>query len=140
MSEALLWERIRGQIGLFGHFTRIEYNVTAGIPDVSFCIHGVERFIEFKFKQNFPVRKTTAVFKKGGLRAEQIIWHYKRQIAEGKSFILSQVDKTYYLHCGCQARVYNKMTKDEFICSAVFTAPFNLPLNYKQDLINALCD
>jgi hypothetical protein len=126
MSESLLWLRLRKKIGPFGHFNRIENSVVAGTPDVSFCINGIERFIELKYKNKFPANVKTPVFKRGGLRKAQIIWHYRRTKAGGKSFILSQIGSLYLLHEGQYALSYNVMTKQKLISTAKLLCPSHL--------------
>jgi len=50
MSESALWKHMKKNIGHLGHFSRVEsHETSSGIPDVDYCIRGVEGHIELKF-------------------------------------------------------------------------------------------
>jgi len=50
MSEAALWRALDAGLGHRGHFSRVEsHETSAGIPDVDYCLNGVESHIELKF-------------------------------------------------------------------------------------------
>lgn len=111
MSEDALWTRIRSAIGHRGHFTRVEFNPTAGIPDVCYVIHGTEGWLELKFREDVPARiTTTPVFHSGGLRDEQVAWIYTHVRHGGRAHVLAQVESMLYLVPGSFARTFNAMT------------------------------
>lgn len=110
MSEHSLWERIRNNIGHRGHFTRLEFNPEAGVPDVDFCIKGVEGKIELKYTGAAPARADTPVFKHGGLRDPQVIWIYTRWRHGGNVFVLPQIGDELLLVPGSEARRFNALT------------------------------
>lgn len=97
MSERNLWIRVRRHIGSAGHFERIENGVSTGTPDVSFCVGGVEGFIELKFVSGYPRRGGTRLLGERGLRKEQVAWAIQRCRAGGRVFALIGVGMDIYL-------------------------------------------
>lgn len=122
MSEHTLWNRIRDNIGYRGHFTRLEFNPEAGIPDVDYCIKGIEGKIELKYTSTAPARADTAVFKNGGLRDAQIIWIYQRVKHGGRAWILPQIGEELYLVPGSECRAFNAMTLHQIRKASVWSA------------------
>lgn len=110
MSEHNLWENIRNKIGHTGHFVRIEFNITPGIPDVSFATHGVEGYMELKHTSQAPTRANTRVFGPDGLRDDQVTWIFKRTRAKGNVWIVPQIGQEIYLVPGSYCRTFNDMT------------------------------
>jgi len=109
MSEHTLWNRIRESIGHKGHFVRIEFNPTAGTPDVNYCVAGCEGWIELKHISKKPGRAGTPVFGRKGLRDEQVSWIRRRLKNQGRAFVCAQVGRVILLHEGRYAREYNSM-------------------------------
>lgn len=110
MSEHRLWLNVRNNIGHVGHFTRIEFNVIAGIPDVSYCIAGAEGYCELKYREDLPARITTQVFGREGLREDQEIWISERVRHAGRVYILAQAEDRVFLIPGKYASEFNSMT------------------------------
>jgi hypothetical protein len=76
------------QLGMHGHFERIENAVGTGTPDVDYCIDAVAGKLELKYTDHHPVRAATPVLgRDNGLRRSQIIWIAKRQQAGGRVFV-----------------------------------------------------
>ena len=121
MSEHNLWVRIRDNIGYRGHFVRMEFNPEAGIPDVDYCIKGIEGKIELKYTAAKPARETTSVFTNGGLRDAQIAWIYTRVRHGGRVYILPQIGKRLFLLPGEHCRTFNEMTFHEIDKAAVWS-------------------
>ena len=113
MSEHNLWVRIRDKIAYSGHFVRMEFNPEAGIPDVDYCIRGVEGKIELKYSATRPAREGTSVFANGGLRDAQIVWIYNRVKHGGRVWILPQIGPRLFLLRGSYCRGFNEMTHHE---------------------------
>ena len=96
MSEAALWKDMNRNIGHLGHFSRVEsHESSAGIPDVDFCIAGVEGHVELKFGNGS---------KHPNIRPTQAKWFRDRVRKDGKPwmFTLIMVKKrsVYLLHEG----------------------------------------
>ncbi len=96
MSEANFWKYIKDNIGHRGHFSRVESHLTsAGIPDVDYCIRGVESHIELKFEWDCGAE----------IRGTQCRWFRKRINAGGHPWVLTEIktkaEGSYYmLHGG----------------------------------------
>ena len=126
MSEHNLWTMLRNGLGHRGHLVRLEFNPTPGIPDVSYCLKGVEGFIELKHAHEFPARSTTAVFGNQGLRDDQIAWIHTRTRHGGRVRIIAQVDDQIYLIPGSYCRQFNEMNGHALAKSSAYYA--QLPL------------
>ena len=122
MSEHNLWVRIRSNIGDRGHFVRMEFNPEAGIPDVDYCIKGVEGKIELKYTASVPARANTAVFTNGGLRDAQIAWIYTRVRHGGRVWILPQIGERLFLVPGKYCREFNSMTTHQIDKAATWSS------------------
>ena len=96
MSEAALWKDMRRNIGHLGHFSRVEsHESSAGIPDVDFCIAGVEGHVELKFGTDTKAPK---------IRPTQAKWFRDRVKEEGKPWMFTLIGvkcrSVYMLHEG----------------------------------------
>lgn len=81
LRESRLWDTLRDECKGSGiHFSRVESHATSpGIPDLSYCVNGVEGFIELKSwdpKKGFRLRKS------------QMAWTRARDRAGGRVFLL----------------------------------------------------
>lgn len=121
MSEHNLWVRLRTNIGHRGHFVRMEFNPEAGIPDVDYCIKGVEGKIELKYTATAPKRSNTSVFTTGGLRSAQEAWIYTRVRHGGRVWILPQIGDRLFLVPGKHGREFNSMTLHQIDKAAVWS-------------------
>ena len=97
-----------------GHQIRVENPAHPGTPDYNDCVDGVEFWIEFKQTKEMPKRADTPVFR-DALRAEQVVWLYKRALAGGRCFIVAYVEDLdiVYIIPGKHAREFNGMTRAE---------------------------
>ena len=91
MSEAKFWNEIKRNIGGSGHFSRVESGETSvGIPDVDYCIDGIEGHLEIKYGTGDKLPK---------IRPSQVNWFKARHKAGGSPFLLAKIitnDKPKY--------------------------------------------
>lgn len=100
MSENDFWNEMRNSIGHSGHFSRVESPQTsAGIPDVDFCVEGIEGHIELKFGEGGNAPR---------MRPSQVKWFNSRVKAGGKPIIFAKLvdgaDVRYCFYHGDKAR------------------------------------
>lgn len=70
------------------HFHRIENAIGAGTPDVSYCIGGVDGWLELKWGDRYPQSLDAKVLHLGkGLRRSQITWNCARAHAGAIIFV-----------------------------------------------------
>lgn len=116
MSEKTLWNRLRAEIQrqkLGGRWQRVENGVATGMPDVNFCINGLEGWIELKHGKK-PIKGDTIVFKsQRGMEQAQVNWHFDQHRNGGVSWILIQLDKAFFAVKGADAARVNVMSMDE---------------------------
>jgi hypothetical protein len=93
MSEDRLWRYIRDGMGPLWEPQRIEYRLTAGIPDVAYSItrHG---WLELKY---LPKKPTRGLLKIPHLTDDQRNWAAAHGSRSGLCFILLQVEDSYML-------------------------------------------
>lgn len=88
--EQKFWELMRDHIP--GHANRIENTVANGIPDINYCYHGKETWLELKAKP--IIRKLDMVGNiieaTSCIRTTQYIWHRTRTLAGGKVLVLGR--------------------------------------------------
>ena len=127
MSEKNLWTKLRTTIqkmGIGGRWERVENGVGSGMPDVSYCVEGGEGWVELKHGA-MPGKDSTRVFKsQRGLDITQINWHLNQHQAGGKSFILIELDGTYFWFKGSEAEKVNTLTLGEMVKSRITLAQF----------------
>ncbi|MDZ4344186.1 MAG: hypothetical protein U1E51_17340 [Candidatus Binatia bacterium] len=138
MSEASLWDSIRNHVGHRGHFTRIEFNPEAGVPDVDYCLKSEEGKIELKYIDAAPARASTQVFGDGGLRDSQIAWIFTRVRHGGRVWILPQIGRELYLVPGKECRRFNSMPLHLIRKAAVWSAAMPITSTDWEDLLIAL--
>jgi len=78
-AESKLYQRIKKHIK-DAHFQRIETSTIQGVPDINYCIEGVEGWIELKVSR-------------GKLSRFQKVWIYTRLKHGGRVFILVSVPR-----------------------------------------------
>ena len=122
-GEASLWVRLREAVKGKGHFCRLEYNPTVGIPDVDYCVFGVEGKIELKDRPKAPARATTAAFGDKGLRDEQVGWILTRIRHGGLVWVMAEVGPAIYLIHGSWAEAFNEMTVAELERASTWRLP-----------------
>jgi hypothetical protein len=92
MSEQSMWHRIKDKYGHVGHWQRIENVIDKGVPDINFCVAGIEGWIELKEIPHWPRSKYTPV--KFRWEKEQRFWARKRGAAGGNVWLLLRVKES----------------------------------------------
>ena len=109
-----VWHRIR-DLRAYGHVVRVESGSTdRGIPDVNYCIDGVEGWIELKYVAFYPKRPTTSV-RLGHYTGAQQAWAMERYRSGGNVFLFLRVENDFYLF----SPLFVPGTKPELEASAV---------------------
>jgi hypothetical protein len=90
--ESQMWSSFQKVFKAFGDLVRIENAVAAGTPDVNYCFHGCEGWIEFKEVAEWPPNG-------GPLRVphftpRQRLWLRRRRRAGGRAWLLLRVRAT----------------------------------------------
>ena len=102
---------------------RVESMVIAGMPDVNFCIDGVEGWIEMKSPKE-PKRSTSKLFAGNHpLSQDQMNWFLRQKQAGGTGWVLISTDKRWMLIDGCEYGDFiNKMTVNELVDICIWYA------------------
>lgn len=101
---------------------RVENMTGDGMPDVNYCIEGVEGWIEFKSPKE-PKRDSTPLFGSNHrVRQSQMNWHLRQRQAGGVSYILISTDRRWLLIDGKQADEINDLTTQQLTDIAVWKA------------------
>jgi hypothetical protein len=89
-----MWRFLQQKFARYGHghWQRHEDGISKGIPDVSFCIKGVEGWIELKEIEHWPIREKTIVAFRW--EPEQRFWARKRGSHGGNVWLLLKVRET----------------------------------------------
>ena len=143
MSEKNFWHRIDKAVGMRGHFDRREFNPIGGVPDLSYCVDGVEGHIELKFMDSLPARNSTAVFgprTAKGMEDDQIAWAERRLRAGGRTYVFAQVGKYLYLFHGGIAKVFNSLTEPEMTRMAMWDCGPTVPADDWDVFIDHVTD
>lgn len=119
-AENNLWTSARPRLIEAGFFVqRIETSTGDGVPDVWVGKLGVSAWLENKAIKVWPVRATTKVFGRDGLRPEQINWHIEAVRKGVCAFILAGVGvgakRQVFLVPSTEAERFNDMTKAELL-------------------------
>lgn len=133
MSENGMWLYMRKLFPQQGHgdWQRIEDSLSKGVPDVNYCIAGVEGWIELKYIEEWPKRDKTPV--RFRWTKEQRIWAGRRLRAGGVVWVLLKVGLTRdWLLFYCDELVRNNLgltiNKAGLLDIAVFHSRGNLPI------------
>lgn len=90
--EQRLWQYVRKGMAGRWHAQRHEDMLSAGIPDVSYAIDGVDGWIELKAIDRWPARDATPV--RVGIRPAQVRWLSLRgQHGHGHCYVLLAVGR-----------------------------------------------
>ena len=84
-----VWDNLRKQIGIYGHFTRIESPTIAGIPDVAYTLFGCSGWVENKLFGRMGVCPDH-------LTLEQVLWGEAEVRAGGRWFLFGR-NKEFWL-------------------------------------------
>lgn len=115
MSEKIAYSHVRVAFVGKGRVDRVENELTVGMFDTSYCLDGVEGWMELKSPKE-PVRPTTALFGSNHkLSQEQKNWCLRQKQAGGRAFILISTDKRWLLIDGDYADRFNEYTVQDFI-------------------------
>jgi hypothetical protein len=91
-GEAALWHYLSNGMRGRWHVQRHEDRLTAGIPDVSFAMNGIDGWIELKARARISASISL------GLSNEQAIWLYRRgKIGSGHCFVMARIGKEHLL-------------------------------------------
>jgi hypothetical protein len=131
MKEKFLWQKLKR--ALKGHHAqRVECLLTAGKPDVDYCIAGRTGWIELKYFKAWPKR---VPLRMPHLTTEQVNWHYHYARNGGVSFFLVQVDQDFLLYRGVDGDKLPNRTRKEHVEAA--QGHWRKAMN-KQELITEL--
>lgn len=94
MSERTFWRRVSVELrALGGRWERVENGLSEGMPDVNYCVQGVEGWLELKWAYGLPgARSGKGVFEyymNHGLLASQVTWALTQDNAGGRVHILA---------------------------------------------------
>jgi len=118
-SWSWLGAGIRKTVPHFSLCERIENGLSAGTADVSYCIRGVEGWIELK-AVDLPARDGTAVLGRKELNKEQINWHLMRAQVRSVTWVFITAAPYRWLVAGMFAREINDWTRDELCMRSRF--------------------
>lgn len=93
---------------------RIENLVGVGRPDVDTLVNGSFLPMELKAVKGWPVRETTKVLGRAGLRLEQRNWHLDWSRWGGKSLIVVGIGREVFAFVGGHADAVNDFTREDF--------------------------
>lgn len=101
MSEKTQWDRVREllDIGERSDLVRVENSAWPGTPDVSYCLDGVEGWIELKQVEKWPIRPATPL-RVEHFTAQQRAWLTRRSVAGGRVWVLLRVGVEWLLFEG----------------------------------------
>lgn len=113
-----------------GHFCRVEPPPTPGIPDINYCVEGVEGWIELKvlYRGRFPYAKRF-------LRASQRRWMRQRLVVHGRVFVLAK-DGDWLVAWTAQnaLEIKRTTTRDEGIALAILRVRARAGLQLTEQL------
>ena len=104
--ETRFWKWLRGKLPR-GHFCRVEPPPSPGIPDVNYCIKGVEGWIELKMGL---LRERPFNARNKGLRISQKRWIRERLKTNGRVFVLVSRGSEVLVLSGAYAVTTTKQT------------------------------
>lgn len=123
--ETSFWNWLREIVSSLGHFTRIESEISPGVPDVYFALTGwdnYEGWIELKSVKE-PKRMSSRPLKRKGLRDDQIEWIDKHFRAGVRVHIFVKLGGDIYCFFGCHARQLNGYTFGQIQAHADYIVP-----------------
>jgi len=118
-GEHTLWRYLANGMRGRWHAQRHEDKYTAGIPDVSYGINGVDGWIELKSLTRWPIKNDALI--DVGLSREQAIWLTSRgSRGNGQCFILLRVGREHLLFPWTVAKtLVEKQTQNELYLMSV---------------------
>lgn len=115
-----MWQAIRTNVGHMGHFTRLEFNPTPGVPDVDYVTKGAHGKLELKHCPEWPKRITTAIPWGHQLDDAQIAWMYAYTKHGGRAYILGKVSLEWFLVPGSHCQEFNSFSRHQLGKAAVW--------------------
>ena len=88
--EQRLWRRVRKALAPHGRVSRVENPLEPGMPDVSYCLDGVEGWLELKALPAWPKKPGTIVGPRL-VRPAQRAWWLRQLAAGGRIYMLLAV-------------------------------------------------
>tara|TARA_A100001015_G_C15001046_1_gene718517 strand:- start:1659 stop:2096 length:438 start_codon:yes stop_codon:yes gene_type:complete len=111
MSERNLWRYLQRNLkDNKSLLMRVENSLYKGIPDVNYLIDGNEGWIELKYMPEYPKKDITEV-KVPHFTKEQKIWHDIRYKNKGRTMVLIQVDRDYFIFKKERINLLGSLTK-----------------------------
>lgn len=116
MSEKNTYAALRNKmVGEKDRFDRIENALVPGMPDVNYCVNGVEGWIEIKQPSKLPVRDDTAIFGSNHkVSNAQKNWMLRQRRAGGRCWIYVKTNKWQALIDGFYAEEINNWNIKDF--------------------------
>lgn len=93
MTEATqVWHVMRDRVAAYGHWERVENAAGSGMPDVNYCVNGVEGWVELKLAGQDGSKPRS-------LTLEQVMWAEERARHGGRAFLLVRYEKPHTIWC-----------------------------------------
>lgn len=131
--EAQLYAKLKARVALATErFERIENGISAGTPDVNYCLDGVEGWIELKAPRA-PARASTPLFGSNHpVLTEQINWFFLQHRSGGRGHLLIGTENRLLLLnavtvAGVGAKI-NSLTLTQLERIAQWKSPLSMPL------------
>ena len=111
--EQLLWDAMKQHTPAALWLQRVENVVGEGMPDVYVGCSG--KWVELKAAERIPIKSTTPLLGRGGMRQSQINWHLKNAslVDAPLSYVLVSAGKALFLLRGHLAMDINEFTFDD---------------------------
>lgn len=144
MLEKQLYQRIKEieatYRGNTARWMRVENVLLPGVPDVNYCINGVEGWLELKCPPVKANEQTSVFGGAHGLSPVQMAWALSQAQAGGRCFLLTANEHFTYLHDLCwlserySATVLNKLSRTEFSRLAIVASGRKFDKNVWTDI------
>lgn len=128
-GEQLLYDRFKRNVatGPLDRVERIENGISAGTPDVNYCLRGTEGWVELKAPLE-PKRPSTPLFGSNhDVSIDQLNWFHKQHMAGGIGWLLIGTDKRHFALAGKNVAALgpkiNNHTVESLCAIAVWRAP-----------------
>lgn len=115
MTEAAVWETLRAALvqSPKDDAIRVENPAHPGTPDVSWCMNGIEGWLELKHLPHWPKRADTIV-RIDHFTPQQRVWLRRRHLAGGRVHLLLKAEAEWLLFTGIVAANHvGKLPREE---------------------------
>jgi hypothetical protein len=93
MTEATqVWHVMRDKVAAYGHWERVENAAGSGMPDVNYCVNGVEGWVELKIAERVGSKPPK-------LTLGQVMWAEERARNRGRAFLLVRYERPQTSWC-----------------------------------------